>query len=142
MGGFWPLRETRELGERPGVPDIVEDVRAHVERELRYEPVLLHGDAHFRNCFFTEDGPLWADLEDACAAPPEWDAACLELPQRLDGRDPEVDAALAELDVPDPARLELLVLLRAALSIAWSTFIHGPHERTEPWTEWLRANAP
>jgi hypothetical protein len=142
MGGFWPLREMRELNERFGVPDLVEDVRAHVERELRYEPVLLHGDAHFGNCFFTADGPLWSDLEDACAAPPEWDAACLELPHRLDGRDPQYDAALAQLELPDRDRFELLVLLRAVVTVTWGTFIHGRNERVEQRIEWLRRNAP
>ena len=37
----------------------------------------MHGDAHLNNCFFTADRPLWGDLEDACLAPVEWDAACL-----------------------------------------------------------------
>lgn len=141
-GGFWPLFEVEALIRRLGVPPSVETARARIERELAYEPVLLHGDAHFGNCFFTADGPLWSDLEDACLAPPEWDAACLEFPQRLDGRDPEYDAALAELEIPDADRLELLVRLRAVVAITWVTFIHGPHPRLETMIEWLRRNEP
>jgi hypothetical protein len=142
MGGFWPLFEMEGLLRRLDVPSFVEDARVRIERQLAYEPVLLHGDAHFGNCFFTKHGPLWSDLEDACLAPPEWDAACLELPQRLDGRDPEYDAALAELAIPDADRFELLVRLRAVVAITWITFIHGRHPRLEPMLEWLRRNAP
>jgi hypothetical protein len=141
LRGFWPLAEMRELGARIDVRPVVEEVLARVERELRYEPVALHGDAHFRNCYFTAGGVLWADLEDACLAPPEWDAACMEFPQRLDGRDPEYDAALAQLDIPDRDRLELLVLLRAAVSVSWSLYAYGRSERVDEMAEWLRRNA-
>jgi Phosphotransferase enzyme family len=141
MGGFWPLFEIEDLHRALDLPRFVEDVRAQIEHDLEFQPVLLHGDAHFGNCFFTAHGPLWSDLEDACLAPPEWDAACLELPQRLDGRDPEYDAALAELQVPDAERLELLVLLRAVVTITWGTFVHGRTEGVEKRIEWLRRNA-
>lgn len=141
VGDFWPLREMKELNARYDVPAIAEEVRAHIEGELQYEPVKLHGDAHFRNCYFTAEGPLWADLEDACTGPPEWDAACMEYPQRVDGRDPEYDAALAELEVPDRARLDLLVLLRAALSVTWVVFMYGRHPRLDDYVEWLQRNA-
>jgi phosphotransferase family enzyme len=142
MGGFWPLFEMEALIRKLDVPQFVEEARARIERGLSYDPVLVHGDAHLGNCFFTADGPLWSDLEDACLAPPEWDAACLEFPQRLDGRDPEYDAALAELELPDRERFELLVRLRAVVAITWVTFIHGRHPRLVPMLEWLRRNAP
>jgi hypothetical protein len=87
------------------------------------------------------NGPLWSDLEDACLAPPEWDPACLEYPQRLDGRDPESDAALAELAILDADRFELLVRLRGVVAVAWVTVVHGRHPRLEPMLEWLRRNA-
>ena len=141
MGGFWPVFETKALLHRLDVPSFVGEEHARIARELRYEPVLIHGDAHFGNCFFTADGPLWSDLEDACLAPPEWDPACLEYPQRLDGRDPEYDAALAELAIPDHHRFELLVRLRAVVAITWVTFVHGRHPRLEAMLEWLRRNA-
>jgi Phosphotransferase enzyme family len=142
MGGFWPLFEMEALIRKLGVPQFVEEIRAGIERDLAYDPVLLHGDAHLGNCFFTADGPLWSDLEDACLAPPEWDAACLEWPQRLYGRDPQYDAALTELDIPDAERLELLVRLRAVVAITWVTFIQGAIPQLEPMLEWLKRNAP
>jgi Phosphotransferase enzyme family len=142
IGGFWPLFEMEALIRLLEVPSFVEEARARIERELAYEPVLLHGDAHFGNCFFTADGPLWTDLEDACLAPPEWDAACLEWPQRLYGRDQQYDAALSELDIPDAERLELLVRLRAVVAITWVTFIQGAIPQLEPMLEWLKRNAP
>ena len=37
----------------------------------------LHGDAHLGNVLWTPSGPLWADLENACAGPIEWDLACI-----------------------------------------------------------------
>jgi aminoglycoside phosphotransferase (APT) family kinase protein len=120
----------------------VEEVRARIERELRYEPVLLHGDAHFRNCFFTAQGPIWADLEDACLAPPEWDAACLANTTRLDGGDPEHERALEQLEIPSLERFELLRILRVIVGIVWVTFTRGAHPDTDRRIEWLRANAP
>ena len=139
--GFWPLFETKALLERFDLPPIVEETRARVERKLRYDPVLLHGDARFRNCYFTDDGPLWADFEDACLAPPEWDAACLSNAGRLDGGDPEHVRALEELDVPDADRFRLLVVLRVIVGIVWVEFVRGPHPDTERRIEWLRRNA-
>ena len=37
----------------------------------------LHGDSHFRNILWSPEGPLWTDLENACAGPVEYDLACL-----------------------------------------------------------------
>jgi len=87
LGGFWPLTEMRMLIERLGLPPAVEAARAYVEAELRYDPVGLHGDAHLRNCLFTEEGPRWADLEDSCSGPSEWDASCLCLLYTSDAAD-------------------------------------------------------
>ena len=142
LDGFWPVDETRTVLHALELPRFVSDVLEEVAEQLQYEPTALHGDAHLGNCFFTGDGPLWGDLEDACLAPPEWDAACLVLPLRLDGPDAEYEATLAELSIEDQERLELLVLLRAVLTISWGTFVHGWTERIEQRLEWLRANVP
>lgn len=40
-------------------------------------PIVLHGDAHAGNLLSCPDGPLWTDLEETCAGPPEWDLAVL-----------------------------------------------------------------
>ncbi|HET9324610.1 MAG TPA: phosphotransferase [Gaiellaceae bacterium] len=37
----------------------------------------LNGDSHFNNVLWTEEGPLWTDLENACEGPVEYDVACL-----------------------------------------------------------------
>ena len=139
--GFWPLFETKALLERLDLPPLVEEARARIERELEYDPVLLHGDAHFRNCYFTADGPLWADFEDACLAPPEWDAACLSNVARLDGGDPEHLRALGQLEIPSRERFDLLVRLRVVVGVVWVAFTRGAHPDNVRRIEWLRQNA-
>lgn len=37
----------------------------------------LHGDAHLGNVLWSPAGPLWSDLENACAGPIEYDLACI-----------------------------------------------------------------
>jgi hypothetical protein len=140
LGDFWPLAETRELIERLGVPKGVEAARAYVEGELRYDPVGLHGDAHLRNCLFTADGPRWADLEDACLGPSEWDAACLAAHIRRNPGDVEHRVALERLGRGDERRFELLSLLRGVVIVVWSAFTYGIVDEDE--IEWLRANTP
>ena len=96
----------------------------------------------FRNCYFTDDGPLWADLEDACLAPPEWDAACLAAVGRVLGEDGEYERALAEVPIEDEGRLDLLVLLLAIVMAAWSATMYGMTEPVQQRIEWLQRNAP
>lgn len=56
----------------------------------------LHGDAHTGNVMMTADGPTWADFEDVCVGPVEWDLASLTI----------ADAAVeAYPGAVDPARL-------------------------------------
>ena len=59
------------------------------ERLAQLDPVEqpIHGDAHMRNVFITDDGPLWADLENVCRGPVEYDLACLEWRKRVHGWD-------------------------------------------------------
>lgn len=140
LGGFWPLPELRALIERLQLPVEVEAARAHVEAELRYDPVAVHGDAHLRNCLFTEDGPRWTDLEDACRGPSEWDAACLAAQLRRNPDDVEHRAALDRLGRGDERRFELLGLLRGVVIATWSAFAYGVTDHDE--VDWLRANTP
>jgi hypothetical protein len=137
LAGFWPLTEMRELIARLGLPPVVEAARAHVEAELHYDPVGLHGDAHLRNCLFTEDGPRWTDLEDSCRGPSEWDAACLAAHMRRNPDDVEHRAALERLGVGDERRFELLGVLRGVVIVTWSAFAYGISD--EPEIEWLQA---
>jgi hypothetical protein len=138
LDGFWPLTEMRELIERLRLPAEVEAARAYVEGELRYDPVGLHGDAHLRNCLFTEDGPRWADLEDSCCGPSEWDAACLAAHLRRNPGDVEHLAALDRLGIGDEQRFELLGVLRGVVIVTWSAFAYGITDENE--MEWLRQN--
>lgn len=138
LGGFWPLTEMRVLIERLGLHPAVEAARAYVEAELCYDPVGLHGDAHLRNCFFTEDGTRWADFEDSCSGPSEWDAACLAAHIRRNPGDVEHRAALEQLGTGDELRFNLLSLLRGVVIVTWSAFAYGRSEEDE--VEWLRQN--
>lgn len=63
----------------------LEDVMLLRDVALRLAPALaatgpdqpLHGDAHVGNVWSAPDGLRFADLEDTCAGPVEWDLACL-----------------------------------------------------------------
>jgi hypothetical protein len=136
LGGFWPLTEMRELIARLGLRAEVEAARAYVEAKLRYDPVGLHGDAHLRNCLFTEDGPRWSDLEDSCYGPSEWDAACLAAHIRRNPGDVEHRAALERLGTGDERRFELLEVLRGVVIVTWSAFAYGITDENE--IDWLR----
>ena len=139
VADFWPIAETRELlATRVALPAFVSEALEHVARELRYEPVLVHGDAHLNNCFFTAAGALWGDLEDACLAPVEWDAACLAAVLATES-DAEYERALAQLPC-DADRLRLLVVLRIVVMVVWSAMRFGPDVARERLA-WLRRNA-
>jgi Phosphotransferase enzyme family len=118
---------------RPGIRE-----REHVASELRYEPVLEHGDAHLNNCFFTAEGALWGDLEDAFLAPVEWDAACLAGVVATE-TDAEYERALAQFEC-DADRLRLLVVLRMVVMVVWTAMRFGP-SRAQERLAWLRRNA-
>jgi hypothetical protein len=140
LGGFWPLTEMRVLIERLGLPPVVEAARAYVEAELSYDPVGLHGDAHLRNCFFTDEGARWGDFEDSCSGPSEWDAACLATHMRRNPGDVEHREALEQVGTGDEQRFELLLLLRSVVIVVWSAFAYGITDVDE--TEWLRRRTP
>jgi len=88
-------------------------------REPAFRP--LHGDAHSGNALLGPDGPRWADLEDACLGPVEWDLACLVTTSRFSGGNPRMAReALEAYGGHDPVTLEVLVAARAAMVVAWS----------------------
>jgi aminoglycoside phosphotransferase (APT) family kinase protein len=75
----------------------------------------LHGDAHFRNILWSPDGPLWTDLENACAGPIEYDLAAAVW------RGSEGTAeALAAYGSHDPAVIERVTPFLALLLAAWT----------------------
>jgi Phosphotransferase enzyme family len=84
----------------------------------------VHGDAHVGNLLFTERGPLWTDFEETCAAPIEWDLACLRLNASAFG-----DDALAAYGAKvDETTLDLMLDARALQIAAWASLMawHDP----------------
>ena len=80
------LDEVRSLLASLGLDELLELAN-------RLEPLdgrPLHGDAHLSNVLWSPEGPLWADLENACRGPVEYDLACLRYRRR-----PEAEAAIA-----------------------------------------------
>jgi hypothetical protein len=47
----------------------------------------IHGDAHLRNVLWSPAGPLWADLENVCRGPVEYDLACLRFRSSADSEE-------------------------------------------------------
>jgi len=87
----------------------------------------IHGDAHPGNILLTPDGPVWADFEETCLAPVEWDLACLTLSSSAFG-----DDALAVYggDVSEE-EIELCTHARVLQIAAWSALVaqHDPARR-------------
>lgn len=77
----------------------------------------LHGDSHFNNVLWSPEGPLWTDLENACAGPIEYDLACL-LWRGAPGTEQAVEA-YGSYDAELAARVEpFLALFLAVWTIA------------------------
>lgn len=53
------------------------DKVAEALRGYRGRTQPLHGDVHLGNLLRTPDGPIWADFEEMCTGPVEWDLASL-----------------------------------------------------------------
>ncbi|MGY1779118.1 phosphotransferase family protein [Geodermatophilus sp. SYSU D01036] len=122
-----PLDDLAVFSERAGAWGVDPAVRARTaERVEALRPRLggrvqaLHGDAHPGNLLATPDGWRWADLEDTCAGPPEWDLACLRLTSRLDGR-----AALDAAGGPSDAELAPWLELRRLHAQAWTSVVRA-----------------
>ena len=82
----------------------------------------IHGDAHFGNVLVTENGPLWADLENVCNGPVEYDLACLAWRAQVHRRPPYVDAVEA-YGPHEPELVEQLKPVLAAFLCVWNTAI-------------------
>lgn len=135
---FWPLTDTRDLALRvPGLPPIVATTIERATEALADVPLVpQHGDAHDGNCL----AGLWGDLEDVCMAPPEWDLACLLFCAQVDG-DTWAGRAAEELPGGDPARIEVLMSLRAALSAVWGLAMGSDPAHAARRAAWLEAQA-
>jgi hypothetical protein len=102
----------------------------------------IHGDAHLRNVLNTEDGPLWADWEDAFLGPLEWDLACLIARGRVlgTGRDRGSEALAAYGTEFDEGVLELMVEARTFQAVVWGAVLRRDRGGTTyARLRWLRA---
>jgi len=78
----------------------------------------IHGDSHFRNLLWTAEGPLWIDLENACAGPVEYDLACLAWRD-----DPGTREALAAYGAHDEHLVEVATPYLALFLAAWTIVV-------------------
>jgi Phosphotransferase enzyme family len=108
--------------EHPDAELMRNAIRAARERlaRLSFDERPLHGDAHMRNALITEQGPLWADLENVCRGPVEYDLACLAWRTKVHGwaGGPE---ALAAYGPHDDRLVEELMPVLAAFLVPWNT---------------------
>lgn len=93
------------------------------ELDLTEQPI--HGDAHVRNAFITEDGPLWADLENVCRGPVEYDLACALFRTRVHGWDGGEDV-LHGYGPQDAELIDALMPVLAAFLVPWNAKMGDP----------------
>jgi Ser/Thr protein kinase RdoA (MazF antagonist) len=110
--------------------------------ELEFAEQPIHGDAHQRNALITPDGPLWADLENVCRGPVEYDLACMAWRTQVHGWDGGPDALAAYGDY-DPQLVEALLPVLAAFLCPWNAKIIGDaaHPMLRQRIEFLRTFA-
>jgi len=80
----------------------------------------IHGDAHQRNALITPAGPLWADLENVCRGPVEYDLACMAWRTKVHGWDGGPDA-LSAYGPHDAELVEELMPVLAAFLVPWNS---------------------
>jgi hypothetical protein len=78
----------------------------------------LHGDSHLGNVLWTPAGPLWADLENACSGPVEWDLACIAWRNA-----PGTAEALEAYGGHDPELIEAATPFLALFLAAWTIVV-------------------
>jgi Ser/Thr protein kinase RdoA (MazF antagonist) len=124
-------------------------------------PQALHGDPHAGNMLVTPGGTVWADFEETCVGPVEWDLACLTYrhsdPGHLVDRYVEAgrhrmrDKVHARGDTARQTNCNVDALLpfigaRWVEAVAWTSYlaIHRPDRRKDAegfareWLDWLR----
>jgi hypothetical protein len=141
-GDLAPLSETRDWLERllarlrPS-PSLTRQDIDRLRRELTaltpavFESSLpaqaLHGDASMSNLLRTESGPVWIDLEDACAGPVAWDIAGLVSSARARGQSAKfIDELLAAYGEPGAHDLEAFLEAHALYEIVWQAYRTPP----------------
>ena len=92
-------------------PLLHEAARVLVPLALSWPRQPLHGDAHTGNLLTTPEGTVWADLEDVCVGPVEWDLASTTVTNEAVSAYPgAVDSARLE-DCRALRRLQILAAL-------------------------------
>jgi hypothetical protein len=115
---FDRLDEAESVASSQLMLDAVAYARERLTRlELVEQPI--HGDAHARNVFMTERGPLWADLENVCRGPVEYDLACLAWRKKVHGWDGG-EGALEAYGRHDAELVEALMPVLAAFLVPWN----------------------
>jgi thiamine kinase-like enzyme len=109
-----------EIGTRADLEAVQRELALARERlhltEIVSRPI--HGDAHFGNILRTTKGPVWADLENVCAGPVEYDLACLVWRERVHGHASAKDTLAAY----GPHDAELIETLMPALGVFLATW--------------------
>jgi aminoglycoside phosphotransferase (APT) family kinase protein len=124
---FDRLDEVQQVASELDHPDrqlmleAIEAARARLAQlDLTVQPI--HGDAHLRNALVTDRGPLWADLENVCRGPVEYDLACMAWRTKVHGWDGGPDA-LAAYGSYDAELVEALQPVLAAFLVPWNAKI-------------------
>jgi hypothetical protein len=98
----------------------------------------IHGDAHQRNALIAAGGPLWADLENVCRGPIEYDLACMAWRTKVHGWDGGPDA-LAAYGPHDGDLVEQLMPVLAAFLVPWNAkMIPSGHPILQQRIDYLR----
>lgn len=105
--------------------DLLLAVRAAFERAGPFAAIRLHGDCHPGNVLWTDDGPHFVDLDDACSGP-----AIQDLWMLLSGSRAEMNAQLGALldgysqfHEFDPRQLHLVEALRTLRMLRYSAWL-------------------
>jgi Ser/Thr protein kinase RdoA (MazF antagonist) len=120
---FDRLDEVEQIASTQLMHDAIAFARERVaELELTEQPI--HGDAHMRNAFITAGGPLWADLENVCRGPVEYDLACAQFRTKVHGWDGGKEV-LAAYGPHDAELVEQLMPVVAAFLVPWNAKMAG-----------------
>jgi hypothetical protein len=126
--------------DHPDKQLMLEAIDAARERlaRLDFAEQPIHGDAHQRNALMTPNGPLWADLENVCRGPVEYDLACMAWRTRVHGWEGGPDA-LAAYGPHDAELVEELMPVLAAFLVPWNVqMIEGTNPFLQQRIDYLK----
>lgn len=123
LARFDRLDEAENVASSPLMLDAIAFARERLAH-LDFTERPIHGDAHVRNALITDGGPIWADLENVCRGPVEYDLACLEWRKRVHGWDGG-DGALEAYGDYDAELMEALMPVLAAFLVPWNAKMAG-----------------